>query len=165
MAILISILASVVIVSLISLIGIFFIGLKESLLKDIITILVGFSCGALIREAFIHMLPESLENMGQAYENIFYYVITGIVVFFVMEKFLYWRHCHEGECPIHTFVYLNLVGDGVHNFIDRMVIAGSFLVSHSLGIATTLGVICTVLKLLRRCACQHSTRVGGLNEV
>jgi zinc and cadmium transporter len=87
------------------------------------------------------MLPEALENMGQAYENIFYYVITGIVVFFVMEKFLYWRHCHERECPIHTFVYLNLVGDGVHNFVDGMVIAGSFHVSYSLSIAATLGVV------------------------
>lgn len=73
--------------------------------------------------------------------NLFYYVVVGIVAFFVVEKFLYWRHCHEGECPIHTFVYLNLVGDGVHNFIDGMVIAGSFFVSYSLGIATTLGVV------------------------
>lgn len=135
------ILISVTIVSLISLIGILFIGLRETLLRRIITVLVGFSCGALIGGAFIHMLPEALENMGQACESIFYYVITGIVVFFVMEKFLYWRHCHERECPIHAFVYLNLVGDGVHNFIDGMVIAGSFLASYSLGMATTLGVV------------------------
>jgi len=111
------------------------------LLRRIITVLVGFSCGALIGGAFIHMLPEALENMGQACESIFYYVITGIVVFFVMEKFLYWRHCHERECSIHAFVYLNLVGDGVHNFIDGMVIAGSFLASYSVGIAATLGVV------------------------
>jgi zinc and cadmium transporter len=135
------ILISVTIVSLISLIGILFIGLRETLLRRIITVLVGFSCGALIGGAFIHMLPEALENMGQACESIFYYVITGIVVFFVMEKFLYWRHCHERECSIHAFVYLNLVGDGVHNFIDGMVIAGSFLASYSLGIAATLGVV------------------------
>lgn len=135
------ILISVTIVSLISLIGILFIGLRETLLRRIITVLVGFSCGALIGGAFIHMLPEALENMGQACESIFYCVITGIVVFFVMEKFLYWRHCHERECSIHAFVYLNLVGDGVHNFIDGMVIAGSFLASYSLGIAATLGVV------------------------
>jgi zinc and cadmium transporter len=135
------ILISVTIVSLISLIGILFIGLRETLLRRIITVLVGFSCGALIGGAFIHMLPEALENMGQACESIFYYVITGIVVFFVMEKFLYWRHCHERECPIHAFVYLNLVGDGVHNFIDGMVIAGSFLASYSLGMAAILGVV------------------------
>lgn len=56
-------------------------------------------------------------------------------------KFLYWRHCHEEKCPIHTFVYLNLIGDGVHNFIDGMIIAGSFIISYSIGIATTFAVI------------------------
>jgi len=103
--------------------------------------LVGFSCGALIGGAFIHLLPESLEEMGQAYQAVLYYTIVGIIVFFIMEKFLYWRHCHEEKCPIHTFVYLNLIGDGVHNFIDGMIIAGSFIISYSIGIATTFAVI------------------------
>jgi zinc and cadmium transporter len=71
----------------------------------------------------------------------FFYVILGIVSFFAMEKFLYWRHCHEEECPIHMFVYLNLVGDGIHNFIDGMIIAATFMLSFSLGFATTLAVI------------------------
>ncbi len=66
---------------------------------------------------------------------------SGIIVFFIMEKFLYWRHCHEEKCLVHTFAYLNLIGDGVHNFIDGMVITASFIVSHSMGIATTLAVI------------------------
>jgi len=103
--------------------------------------LLGFSCGALIGGAFIHLLPESLEEMGQAYQAVLYYTIVGIIVFFIMEKFLYWRHCHEEKCPIHTFVYLNLIGDGVHNFIDGMIIAGSFIISYSIGIATTFAVI------------------------
>jgi len=121
--------------------GILFIGLKESFLRRILLALVDFSCGALIGGAFIHLLPESLEETDQAYEAIFYYVIASIIVFFIMEKFLYWRHCHEEKCPVHTFVYLNLIGDGVHNFIDGMVIAGSFIISYSIGIATTLAVI------------------------
>lgn len=125
---------------MISLIGIFFIGLKEALLKRILLALVGFSCGALIGGAFIHLLPESLEETGQA-QAALYYTIVGIIVFFIMEKFLYWRHCHEENCPIHTFVYLNLIGDGVHNFIDGMIIAGSFIISYSIGIATTFAVI------------------------
>ncbi|MDI6805156.1 MAG: ZIP family metal transporter [Candidatus Bathyarchaeia archaeon] len=134
-------LASVTAVSLISLIGILFIGLKEAFLRRVLMALVGFSCGTLIGGAFIHLLPESLEETGQAYEAIFYYAIAGIIVFFIMEKFLYWRHCHEEKCPVHTFVYLNLIGDGVHNFIDGMIIAGSFIISYSIGIATTLAVI------------------------
>lgn len=100
--------------------------------------LVGFASGSLMGGAFIHLLPESLEKTGQA---VFYYVIVGMVFFFVMEKFLYWRHCHEGKCPIHIFAYVNLIGDGIHNFIDGMIIAASFIISHDLGIATTLAVI------------------------
>lgn len=138
MADLIVILGSVTVVSLIAFIGILFIGLKEAFLRRILMALVGFASGSLIGGAFIHLLPESLEETGQV---IFYYVIVGIVFFFIMEKFLYWRHCHEGKCPIHIFAYLNLIGDGVHNFIDGMIIAASFILSYDLGIATTLAVI------------------------
>jgi len=106
---LIVILASVTVVSLISLIGIFFIGLKEAFLRRVLMALVGFASGSLIGGAFIHLLPEALEETGQA---IFYYVIVGIVLFFVMEKFIYWRHCHDEKCPVHVFAYLNLIGDG-----------------------------------------------------
>jgi len=135
---LILILTSVTLVSLLSLIGILFIGLKEAFLKRILTGLVGFASGSLIGGAFFHLLPEALEEGGQA---IFYYVVVGIILFFIMEKFLYWRHCHEEECSVHTFAYLNLVGDGIHNFIDGMIIAASFVLSKDLGVATTLAVI------------------------
>jgi len=103
-----------------------------------LTALIGFASGSLIGGAFIHLLPESLEETGQ---TVFYYVIVGIVFFFIMEKFLYWRHCHEEKCPVHTFAYLNLIGDGIHNFIDGMLIAASFILSYDLGAATTLAVI------------------------
>jgi zinc and cadmium transporter len=137
---LIAILASVTAVSLIAFIGVLFIGLKEDKLKRLTTILVGFASGTLLGGAFLHLLPESLtpENDQMA---ILWYVIAGIVSFFALEKFLYWRHCHEKECPTHTFVYLNLVGDGIHNFIDGMVIAATFMIGFELGLATTLAVI------------------------
>jgi len=123
---------------LVAFVGILFIGLKEAFLKRIVMALVGFASGSLIGGAFIHLLPESLEETGQV---AFHYVIAGIVFFFVMEKFLYWRHCHKGECPVHIFAYLNLIGDGIHNFIDGMVIAASYILSWDLGVATTLAVI------------------------
>jgi len=135
---LIVVLASVTLVSLVAFVGILFIGLKEAFLKRIVMALVGFASGSLIGGAFIHLLPESLEETGQV---AFHYVIAGIVFFFVMEKFLYWRHCHKGECPVHIFAYLNLIGDGIHNFIDGMVIAASYILSWDLGVATTLAVI------------------------
>ncbi|MEM1551693.1 MAG: ZIP family metal transporter [Candidatus Bathyarchaeia archaeon] len=137
---LIAILASVTAVSLIAFIGIVFIGLKEDKLKRLTMVLVGFASGTLIGGAFFHLLPESLTPENDA-TTVFWCVIVGIISFFTLEKFLYWRHCHEKECPTHTFVYLNLLGDGIHNFIDGMVIAATFMVSFELGFAATLAVI------------------------
>ncbi|NWG11043.1 ZIP family metal transporter [Candidatus Bathyarchaeota archaeon] len=138
---LIAILASVTTVSLIAFIGIVFIGLKEKLLKRILVALVGFASGTLLGGAFLHLLPEVAESSMTL--TPFFYVIIGIVLFFALEKFLYWRHCHEGECPVHMFVYLNIFGDGIHNFIDGMIIAAAYLSSGSfeLGFAVTLAVI------------------------
>ncbi|MGB9741426.1 MAG: ZIP family metal transporter [Candidatus Bathyarchaeales archaeon] len=137
---LVEILASVTAVSLIAFIGILFIGLKEDKLKRLTTILVGFASGTLLGGAFLHLLPEALASESDQM-SVLWYVIVGIVSFFALEKFLYWRHCHEKECPIHTFVYLNLVGDGIHNFIDGVVIAATFMIGFELGFATTLAVI------------------------
>jgi len=139
---LIAILISVTAVSAISLIGIIFMGLKENLLKNLLMTLVAFASGTLLGGAFIHLLPEALSeaNAGD-FATPFYYAIFGIVSFFIMEKFLYWRHCHEDECPAHMFVYLNLVGDGIHNFIDGMIIAATYIISFDLGFVTTLAVM------------------------
>jgi zinc and cadmium transporter len=131
------ILASVTAVSLVSFIGVFFIGLKEAVLGKILMALVGFASGSLIGAVFFDLIPEAAES-GQA---IWLYVVAGILIFFVMEKFLYWRHCHEGKCEVHNFAYLNIIGDGTHNFIDGMLIAAGFLTSASLGYTTTLAVM------------------------
>lgn len=133
------ILTSTFIVSLISLIGILTLAIKDKLLHQILFYLIGFSAGALIGGAFLHILPESLEKLKS--ETAFYYLILGLVLFFLMEKFFYWRHCHEGKCDIHAFTYLNLIGDGFHNFIDGMLIAASFVVSIKLGIVTTVAIM------------------------
>ncbi len=137
--VLIWILASTSIVSIISLIGIITLAIKDDLLQKILFCLVGFSAGALISGAFLHILPESLEKVNS--EAVFLYVIFGIVVFFILEKYFYWRHCHEDICDVHTFTYLNLIGDGFHNFIDGMLIAAAFSTSIKLGIVATLAVI------------------------
>jgi len=138
--VLIWILASTFLVSLISLVGIFTLTLKDNLLHKILFCLIGFSAGALIGGAFLHILPECLENNKSSV--VFSYLIVGIIAFFLMERYLHWRHCHEeGECKTHAFTYLNLVGDGFHNFIDGMVIAASFIVSIKLGLVTTLAII------------------------
>jgi len=132
------ILAATLMVSLISFIGVTTLALSEKLLKKILLMLVGFSAGALIGGAFLHLLPEAIESANTSM-NIFIYAIVGFVIFFVLEK-LVWRHCHEKVCPIHTFAYLNLIGDGVHNFIDGLIVAASFVVSIPLGVASTFAI-------------------------
>lgn len=126
-----------IIVSLISLIGIFFIGLKANKLEKIIEHLLSFAVGGLLGGAFFHLLPEAAESKNPL---IFTYMLFGIILFFVLEKILHWRHCHKGQCDAHSFTYLNLVGDGVHNFIDGMIVAAAFITDTRLGIATTLAV-------------------------
>ncbi|MCX6799087.1 MAG: ZIP family metal transporter, partial [Candidatus Diapherotrites archaeon] len=65
----------------------------------------------------------------------------GFVVFFIIERILHWHHCHEGKCDVHPMSYLVLIGDGIHNFIDGLVIAASFIVGVPFGIITTLLII------------------------
>jgi zinc and cadmium transporter len=136
------ILLSTLIVSSISLVGIFFVTMKEQVFNKALLLLVSFASGSLLGAAFLHLIPESLfpESLSAYNETAVIAMLVGILAFFLLEKYL-WRHCHERECPIHPFAYLNLVGDGVHNFIDGVVIAASYLTSVSLGIATTFAVI------------------------
>ncbi|MCM8792033.1 MAG: ZIP family metal transporter [Candidatus Omnitrophica bacterium] len=132
------ILGSTLLISLISLIGIISLIFKEKFLEKILLFLVGFAAGGLIGGSFLHLLPEAFEKG----ENIsWYFVIAGFVFFFLLERYLYWRHCHDGVCYIHTFTYLNLVGDGIHNFCDGLLIAVSYAANIHLGIITTLAVI------------------------
>ncbi len=126
-------------VSLVSLIGIFSLLLREGWLNKILFMLIGFSAGGLIGGAFLHLLPEALEQAAS--QIIFSYLILGFIAFFILEKYLHWRHCHEGICSVHAFTYLNLIGDGIHNFTDGLVIGASFLVGINFGIVTTLVII------------------------
>lgn len=128
-----------IIVSLISLVGIFSLLLKEKLLNNILVLLIGFAAGGLIGGAFLHLLPESLVYSRNI--NIFIYIILGFIVFFILERYFYWRHCHNGICDIHAFTYLNLIGDGIHNFSDGLVMGASFMVSIQFGVITTLVII------------------------
>jgi zinc and cadmium transporter len=133
------ILSSTFLVSLISLIGIFTLLIKDQLLNQVLFYLISFSAGALIGSAFLHILPEVLKQADSML--VFYFVIFGIVLFFSMERYFHWRHCHEEECKVHAFTYLNLIGDSFHNFLDGVLIATSFTVSVRIGIVTTLAVI------------------------
>ena len=133
---------SVLFVSIFSLIGILTIIIKKTYIKGILIFFVSFSAGALLGDVFIHLLPELVEE-GAFTLMTSLYILLGILIFFVLEKILHWRHCHLSAAPGHTHIlaHMNLVGDAVHNLTDGMIIAGSFLVSVPVGIATTVAVV------------------------
>ncbi len=135
-------LTSVIIISAISLVGVLVLWLKDQQLKKILLYLVSFSVGGLFGDAFIHLIPEAIEESGFG-TSISLLILLGILSSFVVEKFLQWRHCHiptSSEHP-HSFAYMNLFGDAVHNLIDGLIVGGSYLVSIPIGVSTTLAVI------------------------
>ncbi|MAG27175.1 ZIP family metal transporter [Candidatus Pacearchaeota archaeon] len=137
-------LVSVIIVSLVSLVGLFTLGIQIAKLRKALIYLISFSAGALFGDAFIHLLPEAVAENGFGI-NISLYFLLGIVIFFVLEKVIHWHHCHgdvldEKHAEVHPFAYMNLIGDGLHNFLDGVIIAASYLVSIPAGIATTIAV-------------------------
>jgi len=136
-------LLSVGIISLIALLGIIGLGFKREQLKKIMLYLVSFAAGALIGDAFIHLLPEIVAEVGFGL-NISLWILGGIVVSFIIEKFVHWHHCHHEKPHIHQgpepFAIMNIIGDSVHNFIDGVIIGASYLLSIPAGIATTVAV-------------------------
>ncbi len=131
---------SIILVSLTSLIGIFSLSFKKAFLKNFLLYLVSFAAGALLGDAFIHLLPESLENSSLNWSN---YTLAGILIFFVLEKFLRWHHCHNTNCPNNKtpVAKMNLFGDALHNLIDGILIAASYSVNLELGLTTTIAIL------------------------
>ncbi len=121
-----------------SLIGVLFLVLRKKITEKIILYLVSLSAGTLIGGAFIHLIPEALEQLPTSV--LFLLVLTSFIIFFFIEKVLRWRHCHKEICEIHTFGYISLIGDSVHNLIDGLIIAATFLIDIKLGMATTLAI-------------------------
>ena len=102
--------------------------------------LISYATGTLLGAAFLGMIPAALEQAPV--REILATVLAGMVLFFVLEKLVLWRHCHDSDCEVHgQAAPLILVGDAFHNFVDGVVIAAAFLVSIPLGIATAIAVI------------------------
>jgi len=134
---------SVFLVSVISLIGILTISIREDKLKKIIYILVSLAVGGLLGDALIHLIPEAFEESGNSLKASLF-ILGGVLCFFVMEKFLRWRHEHyseQSDNKIHPIGYMTLLADALHNFVDGLLIGASYLVSLPIGITTTIAVI------------------------
>src|SRR3989344_4473134 len=144
-------LTSVFLVSLVSFVGLFTLSIKEMLLRRVVFVLVSLAAGALLGDAFIHLVPEAFTNIAALPAALL--MIGGVLLFFVLEKFLHWHHYHGAENAggehegdhrahaIHPTGYMILISDGVHNFLDGAIIAAGFLVSVEIGIATTIAII------------------------
>jgi zinc and cadmium transporter len=146
---------AVVVVSLLSLVGVLALSLKKDTLENILFILLSFSAGSILGAAYLDLLPEAVEFFGEEQLSIVvFYVTLGFLTFFFLERFIYWYHGHghtdhpgvDEKCrenPVMTvkdFVYLNLIGDGIHNLIDGMIIAAGFFISIPVGLAATVAV-------------------------
>jgi len=140
---------SVIIVSLVSLVGIIALFFGKNKIDHLLLTLVSISAGTLFGGAFLQLIPEAVEESGSFTISISFLILTGIITFFLLNKLIHWGHHHVKSGMTHTkdpnskpgIAYSNLFGDGVHNFLDGLIIAGSYMVSVPMGIATTVAII------------------------
>lgn len=132
---------SIAMVSVLSLTGILLLSFQEATFRKYIPLVISVAVGALLGDSFIHLIPEALTHDNSTVMSLL--IIAGILLFFVLEKFLHWHHHGEDTevSHIHPVGKLVLVSDVIHNFLDGVVIAASFLVSVPVGLATTLAVV------------------------
>ncbi|MFA6423530.1 MAG: ZIP family metal transporter [Patescibacteria group bacterium] len=134
------ILSATLINGLIAFVGAFALFFKNKQLEKLIFILVAFATGALLGGAFFHLIPEVYQKIEGVKASTL--ILTGFCLFFIIERILHWRHCHEqNDCDTHPVSSLVLIGDGIHNLADGLIIAGAFLVDIRLGVITSLLII------------------------
>lgn len=127
-----------------------FLLLPEARRSWLLPHLISFATGAMLAAALIGLLPEALASVGPAHiQQIGAAVLAGIALFFILEKFVLWRHCHTESCETHAphgaerdraAGWIVLFGDGVHNAFDGVLIAAAFLTDVKLGLVTTLAI-------------------------
>ncbi len=142
MIVLIEIFLSVLLISLISLVGSGLIFFRKINFKEKIYYMISFAAGTMLAAAFFDIIPESFNEIGL---NSINYILGGIILFLLIEKYIHWHHCNTERCEekhkkVKPYVFLNLIGDGLHNFIDGAVIAAAYMTNFELGLITTFSV-------------------------
>ncbi len=128
--------AASIAISLLSLAGIGFVAVGRKARGTVLFVMVAFAAGAMMAASFFHLLPEATEGIGSFRAGMV--TLSGFSFFFILERFLHWRHCHKGgHCDVHPYTTLSVVGDALHNFLDGIVIGSAFLADTTLGISTT----------------------------
>jgi len=145
---------AVAIVSLISFVGVFAISINEKTLDSFLLVFVSFAAGSILGAAYFELLPEAMKLVEGSIS--FVYITLGFVAFFFLERVIYWYHGHGhmrgaekkveitgdiGKASVKNFVYLNLIGDVIHNFTDGVVITTSFIIGFPVGLITTVAAV------------------------
>src|SRR5918911_1102420 len=122
-------LLSVVGISLVSLVGAVGMVVKRDLTNRALFVVVAFAAGALLGDAFFHLVPEIAESDSGFDPLASGAVLAGVLILFLLEKVLHWHHAHFPRAEtLHPVAVANLVGDGLHNFVDGAIVAGAFAV-------------------------------------
>jgi zinc and cadmium transporter len=128
-------------ISLVSLIGAVGMVVKRDFLARALFVVVAFAAGALLGDAFFHLVPEIAESKTGFDRLASVSLLAGVLVLFTLEKVLHWHHAHFPRPEVmHPVAVTNLVGDGLHNFVDGAIVAGSFAASPEIGVATAIAV-------------------------
>lgn len=134
-----SVILSTVIISSGSLVGVLTLAFNQKFLNKIILSLVSLSAGTMLAAALLHLMPEAIEELGIILP--FELALASFIGFFILERFLHWRHCHHKDhMTKHTTGTMNLIADGIHNFLDGVLIAASFASGAGLGVVATLAI-------------------------
>lgn len=126
-------------ISLLSFTGALTLTISKQKLHTVLIYFVSLSAGTLMSGAFLHLIPEALEELP--YKDVSSMVIIAFILFFLIEKVLRWHHHHEFIDEKHTLGHMNLIGDSVHNFLDGLIIAASFAADIRLGFITSAAVV------------------------
>ncbi|MGH2828055.1 MAG: ZIP family metal transporter [Actinomycetota bacterium] len=128
-------------ISALSLAGSVVLVMSREALRKALFVVVAFAAGALLGDAFFHLIPEIAESEAGFGPAASAALLTGVIALFVLEKVLHWHHSHFPEEEVlHPIAVMNLVGDGLHNLLDGAIVTASFAVSLELGIATSVAV-------------------------
>jgi zinc and cadmium transporter len=136
--ILIWVIGSAVLAALLGFVGIFSLFISQHDMKKTLPLLTAFAAGTLLGGAFLHLLPEVLE-ISVSTDQVLLFTLIGFGIFIILEAYIHWHHCKE--CDMHPFSYMMVIGDALHNFIDGLALAASFIISIPLGIATLIALI------------------------
>ena len=127
-----------------------FLAVGDSKRAAMLPHLVSFATGTLLAAAFLGLIPHALEGAGDgSAHDVGLALLLGILLFFLLEKFVLWRHCHDDPCEMHSpseaardraSANLILAGDSLHNLLDGVLVAASFMTDPKLGIVTALAV-------------------------